>query len=475
MSTASIKPQSLVSDPNFEPLKDYLIAATGLSYYRSRNAELSEHIGRHLTMLGLTDCLSYLRRLQWGLKGQEELDKLIEDLTIGETYFFRHPDLFTALEQSILPEVIERNAEVRRLRIWSAGSSIGAEAYTISILLKRRFAHRMRGWEVAILGTDINRSFLSRAAEGRFEDWALRGLSDELKQHCFSREGEYWMLKREFKEGVSFQYCNLVKDPYPVPSHNAAGFDVILCRNVMIYFSPPVIERIVGNMRRALVDRGWLLVGHAEHDLERFRDFRTVQFQGAMAYQRVDEKPMGTPGVHQCSSGVRFPEAPSQKPNLRAEASAEASIAIPGDLTSRETPLAQKDSPGELASLRGIMDQGAFEQAETYCRQLLKTHKLNPVFHLYHALILEQRGQIVLCEKALRRAIYLDRDSVLAHYYLGLTLKQMGRSAGAARSLRNALQLLETLDSQTKFDNFGDLSVSELNELTLRHLEALNS
>ena len=125
---------------------------------------------------GLSDGHAYLDLLLDGASGEVELDGLITELTIGETFFFRHKEIFDALRDVVLPDVLRRNQQSRRLRIWSAGCSTGAEPYSVSILLKRELGKELAGWEVHIVGTDINRDFLARAREGRFDDWAERRL-----------------------------------------------------------------------------------------------------------------------------------------------------------------------------------------------------------------------------------------------------------------------------------------------------------
>ena len=118
------------------------------------------------------------------------MDALIEEVTIGETYFFRHREHFDALRDLVLPDLIARNAGQRRLRIWCAGCADGAEPYSLSILLRRELAHLLFGWEVSILGTDINRQCLAIAREGRFEEWSLRSTSEDVKQACFAEKGK---------------------------------------------------------------------------------------------------------------------------------------------------------------------------------------------------------------------------------------------------------------------------------------------
>lgn len=464
------------TDACFPALKEFVIVATGLSYYRDRNAEFAELVARRCERLGLPDCSSYWQLLNAGAEGELELDCLIEELTIGETYFFRHPELFHALEHTILPEAIDRNRKQRRLRIWSAGSSIGAEAYTVSILLRRTFAEQIRDWEITIIGTDINRSYLSRAVQARYEDWALRGTSDEIKQQCFTHRDGAWDLRPEYRQGVSFCYHNLARHPYPSLLHNLAAFDVVLCRNVMIYFSPPVTERIISSMRRCVVDGGWLLVGHAEHNPDLFADYSTIQFRGATAYRRIDRsESTGGPAYHVVPFDARFAEhsvvtPPPVAPHRPARLVPSARLTPPPSESSTvDDPLV------ELAALRALADQGFFEAAVVRCGKLVQRHKLNPSVHFYHALLLEQLGDHAQCERALRRAIYLDRSLATAHYYLAQTLQRLARPNEAAQALRTTRRLLAGGDSARLLDDAEGLTAADLDELARLQLEALGS
>jgi len=259
MSREALSPDLLVADVYYRNLKNYLIESTGLAYYLDKDSELAEKIAKRLEALNMSGCSAYLALLRDGQAGEAELDELVADLTIGETYFFRHEEQFDALRRTILPDIIRRNAPRRQIRIWSAGCATGAEAYSISILLRREFAGQLAGWDVSIVGTDINRRFLAQAREGHFGDWALRGTGEEIKSTCFLQSARSWRIRDEYREGIALQYHNLVKHPYPSLLHNLAAFDLILCRNVMIYFSHEVIQDCINRFWNSLVDGGWLL------------------------------------------------------------------------------------------------------------------------------------------------------------------------------------------------------------------------
>ncbi|TAN62370.1 MAG: protein-glutamate O-methyltransferase CheR, partial [Magnetospirillum sp.] len=200
-----------------------------MAFYRDKSEDLAQILVSRMIELAVEGCDGYLARLT---SCADEMDALVAELTIGETYFFRHKEQFDALRDVILPDVIERNRPLRRLRIWSAGCATGPEPYSIAIMLEREFGARIADWHVTVLGTDINQKFLSRAREGRYDQWAFRAMPDDIRAACFTRYGNQWQINPQYKRFVKFQYHNLIKSPFPSIVDNIAGFDLIICRNV---------------------------------------------------------------------------------------------------------------------------------------------------------------------------------------------------------------------------------------------------
>lgn len=471
MSRQAPSPDMLVVDLSYRNLKDYLIESTGLAYYLDKDSALAEKIAKRLEVLNVSGCSAYLALLRDGQAGEAELDELVEDLTIGETYFFRHEEQFDALRRTILPDIIRRNASRRQIRIWSAGCATGAEAYSLSILLRREFAGQLAGWDVSIVGTDINRKFLSQAREGHFGDWALRSTGEEIRSACFLQSARSWRIRDEYREGVALQYHNLVKHPYPSLLHNLAAFDLILCRNVMIYFSHEVIRDCVNRFWSSLVDGGWLLVGHAEFNPEFFRAFHAINAPGTILFERAGEPPKQP--IYQVDTWTAESAAPAPAPWQPPS--------FPDlPLLLRQRPIAPEaagtnDAAGAplTARIRELADRAQWEGAEALCEALIGKDSLNPVGHFYQALVLEQMGRRQEAERALNRTIYLDRDFVLAHYHKGLLLQNGGDLAGAARSFRNVLTLLRPMAPGRRFAEADGISAADLAELAQMQLEVL--
>jgi chemotaxis protein methyltransferase CheR len=184
---------------------------------------------------------------------------VVDAMTTNETSFFRDRHPFDAMRQAILPALIRQRAQSKRIRIWSAACSTGQEAYSLAIMLAEEFP-MLANWQVEIVGTDISPTVLARAKEGVFSTFEVqRGLPIQMLVKHFTQEGERWQLKPELRKRVSFQPFNLLGDLSPLGT-----FDVIFCRNVLIYFDLPTKSRVLEGMHRRLPADGTLILGGSE-------------------------------------------------------------------------------------------------------------------------------------------------------------------------------------------------------------------
>jgi chemotaxis protein methyltransferase CheR len=439
-----------------------VIESTGLSYYSDKDADLARRIRRRLSDFGFQNCAPYLELLRDAARGPSEMDALIEEITIGETYFFRHREHFDALRDVVLPDLISRNEGNRRLRIWCAGCADGAEPYSLSILLRRELAHLLLGWEVSILGTDINRQALASAQEGKFEQWSLRSTPESLRQACFDEKGKSWAIASQYKAGVSFRFHNLVEDAFPPQLNGSTTFDLIICRNVMIYFAPSLMRRIVRRFHGCLDPGAWLLVGPSEPNMTCFTSFQVVNAPGVTLYQR----PGGSaPDLAETPSLPSLPPpiAIFPLPVVALPATVEAPAVDP--TTRRLTPT--------LADMRQSADQGHWETAARRGKELLEFDNLNALAHFHYALVLEQMENYAESERSFRKAIYLDRQAVLAHYHLGLLFRSQGDTRQADRCFHNVVNLLTPLSGDDILTDADGMTVSELWKLAIMQIESL--
>jgi len=186
-------------------------------------------------------------------------DQVVDAMTTNETSFFRDNHPFEALRKSVIPGLIERRAATRNLRIWSAACSTGQEPYSLAMMLKDNFPV-LGGWKVEIVATDLSPSVLDRAREGIYSTFEVqRGLPIQMLVRHFDQQEPNWQIKRELRQTITFRALNLLED------FSVLGqFDVVLCRNVLIYFDQPTKTRILGAIARRIVPDGFLLLGGAE-------------------------------------------------------------------------------------------------------------------------------------------------------------------------------------------------------------------
>jgi len=274
----------------------------GMHFDERRTHFLQDRLQRRLKECQLDSFYSYYRLLI-SQQGRQELSKLLENLTVNETSFFRNKAQLDLFNRDILEDLFHRK-QARRdytLRIWSAGCSTGQEPYTLVMLVADALAYYyLRNplpyesplpkplipppWKVEILASDINYTVLRTAQDGSYSDHQMSMVDYSYRLRYFDRVGERYAVKKAVKELVHFDFHNL-KTEY-LPQRN----DVIFCRNVMMYFDEPEQKRLVEKFYRCLNANGYLFVGHAESLLGLTDSFQMVHRNSGTAYQRVEVK-----------------------------------------------------------------------------------------------------------------------------------------------------------------------------------------
>ncbi|MGJ5673723.1 MAG: CheR family methyltransferase [Nostochopsis sp.] len=212
-----------------------------------------------------------------------EWQKFIAILTNTESYFFRDRGQFNLLQNRILPEIIKRKQDHKSIRICSAGCSTGDEPYSIAILLKELIPN-LEEWHVLILGLDINKEALKKAKEGIYTAWSLRSLDAKKIQKYFMNFNNNYYLDEQIKKMVKFQYTNLLKDLFIHPYSDFRDMDLVICRNVFIYFEPTVIAKILEKFYHTLQPLGYLITGHTELCNQNLSNFHTKLFPESLVY-----------------------------------------------------------------------------------------------------------------------------------------------------------------------------------------------
>lgn len=274
---------------------------TGLKIREQDQAALCKKVSLRMQALRLTHLEQYHRLLaEPSFQSDREWQELMVLLTTGESYLFRDQGQLSLLKQQILPELIQRRQLVQRqqglskpsLRIWSAGCSTGEEAYSLAILVYELLPD-LENWNLTILGTDINPRAIEAAQKGIYSDWSFRTINPELQQQFFHRAGGGWELNTKIRKMVTFQTGNLVKDVFPTTGSELHDLDLILCRNVFIYFNTAAISSVSTKFYQTLRLGGYLMAGHAELHGQDLGCFQIKIFPESVLYQRGDNACLG--------------------------------------------------------------------------------------------------------------------------------------------------------------------------------------
>lgn len=442
-----------------------LIAARlGLDFPDGRIADLERGLAEAIRRSAYGAPEPYLAWLANVPDEDPALRRLAAHLTIGETYFFRDRASFEALEQYVLPSLIaSRRAQgTLRLRLWSAACATGEEPYSLAILLDRLLPDRAE-WSVTILATDINAEALEAAQRGLYRDWSFRDTPAWLRERYFRRQGgQIYELDEAVRRTVAFAPLNLAADAYPSVVTNTGAMDLVLCRNVLMYFARDAQRAAVARLQRALVTGGWLVVSPAEASVELLRPLVPVNYPGAIFY-RKDPSPAAAPTetwkpVAWVHSGAPEESAPPPKPPAAPPPGGHADSSL--------VP------PNDLERARAFADQGKLDEARRLCEAALARDRLDPESHLLLAAICQERGEIRAAFDALRGALYLAPDSAPAHFLLGSLLLREGERRRGRRCIETAVALLSPLPRGEVLPGAGGLTAGRLLETARAYLEA---
>ena len=290
----------VLTDAELKLLQTLVYQECGMHFDERRTPFLQDRLQRRLKECHLDSFYSYYRLLI-SQQGKQELSRLLENLTVNETSFFRNKAQLELFQRNVIEDILRRKQERRdySVRIWSAGCSTGQEPYTLAMLVADALSYYyLRNptpfesllpkplmpapWRVEVLASDINYSVLRAAQDGSYSEHQMSGVDYGYRLRYFDKVGDRYAVKKNVKEQVHFDFHNL-KTEY-LPQRN----DLIFCRNVMMYFDVPEQKRLLEKFARCLNYQGHLFVGHAESLLSLTDKFVMVHRNSGTAYQKVE-------------------------------------------------------------------------------------------------------------------------------------------------------------------------------------------
>ncbi len=503
------------TDTQLSQLADVIVARLGLHFPPARWNDLRRGIDAATRELGYSDGALLLKQVTSPEISRREVDVLAGCLTVGETYFYREPQVLDALSRQILPDLIQTRTKSgsRRLRIWSAGCCTGEEPYTIAMILDRLISDQ-RHWDITILATDINPRFIEKARSGIYRRWSFRSCPSWITDtYCQPTRDGGLSIRRRIRDRVEFAYLNLVQDPYPSLSNNTNACDIILCRNVMMYFDADVTARVKRGFYRSLVEGGWFMPSVTEIPAQSAEPFVPQKMDG-ITFLRKNSDALRTLATKQAVSTTLYafpprvaatrqrmlavrpvprkvsparfaPTALAIRPNPKARASALAEVyaaatALYDDgrydavipvltplLTGVGNPVSEDSCYAEAMAMlaRAHANLGQLEEAREWATCAVAERKTDASLRYLLAGVLLESGSMREAGNMLRGALFLDQEFVLAHFALGNLAQHQGHLRQRNKSYSTALDLLKQMDAVDEVPESDGLTAGRLREI----------
>lgn len=482
----------------FQQLSEALSLGIGLHFPENRWNDLDRGLKAASKELGFINAVELTRLVLSRSLTTDHIKVLARHLTIPETYFFRDRSSMLALRDQILYDLInERRKSELSLRVWSAGCCSGEEPYTLAIML-RDLLPDFESWRVSILGTDINPVVLEKAAIGCYSDWSFREVPEGLKANYFNQQGSQFQLRPELMKMVAIGFLNLASDTYPSLTTNTEAMDLILCRNVLMYFSREEALRVVEKFHKCLTPGGWLVVSAGESsfvspelfDCVRYSDaffFRKRQLADVENLSRLalrwekscfnDSHSFGEELSHLAS--VVSPSAREGGDNVEPEKDVlniarsyyemgfyeEAVASLKSVLSmwsDQSMPDPQLKNQVFTLLARSYANQGKLPEALDWCAQGIDLDPMDAQLYYLRASILQSQLQPKGVLESLRKSLYLDPGFVLSHYALGNYYMREGQKVKAVRNYKNALSLALKMDKESLLPEGEGLTAGRL-------------
>lgn len=493
-----------------------ITSQTGLSIRCTDYAGLAEKIKIRVKSLKLPNPQVYLNLLSTdNSQSREEWKQLIPLITTIESYFFRDQGQINLLRMIVLPELIASRQNTKSLTLWSAGCSTGEEPYTLSILLQQLIPD-WGSWNLQILGTDVNEEALKKATQGLYTAWSFRMVDLELRNKYFMRQGEDWKINSLTQSSVQFFNLNLVKDSYCYPNYTPIqDVDLIICRNVFVYFEKEYINQVISKFFNVLKPGGYLITGHAElQGIENIEKFQAKIYPESMIYQRpIDllKAPLtippkliidlDNPWNNLLYSSRKYQEPypktnqgenhPSEIFNLPQKNLEEAKRYFKNkqypaaiqkaeqfiqtheySLKNQKFTIEEQEKNHNLKSetkfdayyllAQAWANLGRYEQAISYCKKAIEIDSLSilPYYLLLH--IAQEQEDLVGAKLLSKRIIYLLPSSIPAYLELASIYEREEDHTRAAKMYGNALALLKSLPPTMAIEHLEGVTAQDL-------------
>jgi chemotaxis protein methyltransferase CheR len=282
MSIYASQPESaIITNEDFLKFKEYFYRRTGISFEKSKRYFVDKRLVERIEATGTGSFRGYFTMLRFQASG-DELQQLTNIMTVNETYFLREEYQFKCLVDSILPQIVHRRTGADPIRIWCIPSSSGEEPYSVAMFLLENWPG-IKEWDVEIISSDIDTSILRRARAGRYSARSVQYIPDPWLKKYFKSVGDEYQLCDDLRQAVEFTRVNLAE---PADTLSYRNFDVIFCRNLLIYFDDASRKTASETFYEALNPGGYLCLGHSESMSRISSLFEVRKFPEAIVYRK---------------------------------------------------------------------------------------------------------------------------------------------------------------------------------------------
>ncbi len=272
----------------FTMIRDFIHEKCGIYFAENKMYLVKNRLIKRMQELGIKTYRDYFYHVKYDTS-MKEFNKLTVLITTNETSFYRNEPQLLSFSEELIPKLIDekiKSKQPKSIKIWSAGCSTGEEPYTLAIILMEKLmAHP--GWNIQIVANDISEEVLQKARRGEYNGLTLRNINKDHLNRYFTKVDDVYRVNPEVKALVNFAHMNL-NDPRRINISN--NYDIVFCRNVMIYFSEEVKKQLVRSFYNSLMPGGYFYIGHSEtlHGIS--KSFKLVYFKNALVYHKEDKK-----------------------------------------------------------------------------------------------------------------------------------------------------------------------------------------
>lgn len=496
-------------------IEQYIMQQSGLYFKEHSLKGLRRVVNRKMGAAGCATAEEYLRFLMFHPGGEDAFRELLNEITVKHTFFFRNKPQFKVLTDKVLPELQQekRLNGSRSIRLLSAGCATGEEAYSLAITLLETVADPAN-WNLEVVAADISTTALKASRKGVYTKRALRHVDTPRLQKYFNKEtardgirdDTRYRVAAEVRNIVRVEHLNLSEERFP------RGFDVVFCRNVLIYFSRDSIAGVIRRLNESLNPGGYLFLGHSESLLGRSKTFELIDVPAAAVYRKVTAASIAVPAVSADTSaadtslppGSYLPADPVVLFTAVKPASELSSFEVtPGRPRTGESPsVDDRSALDTFLDARACFELKQYPEALRLCRRAVEldrsldeAHVLEmnilantglvdesiekalyiidrfptaPGLHFMLGILYFRNGQASRAREAFKKEIYLDPGSALAYMNLAGVCRRENKAQEAGRNLKNAIKALEERPRDEVVELSGGFTVGLLMDMCIK-------